>query len=88
MTYEAPTYPKGDIRRALVLAALIDVLPAPRQKDLLKQTGYNPRVFHPYLEQLRTELGMEIEINDEKGYEIISWGPILKASGVRALLAK
>lgn len=78
-------FPKGDIRRLLALAMAIADLERPTLTSLSAETGHHKQTIQDDVAKLREQLGVVIE-KDGPVYHLVSWGPILKHSGLKNFL--
>lgn len=78
-------YPKGDIRRPLTMLAAIDHLQGATLVELARFTGFNKGSLPGYIQQVEEQLGVSIN-KAGPSYRLESWGPLLNAEGVRALV--
>lgn len=77
------TYPKGDLRRTLVVLAALDARPA-TILQLASKTGLDRKTVTDLLDQARNQAGVEI-IKDGPIYSVRDWG-IFKKTAVKKLL--
>ena len=80
-------YPKGDVRRLLVLAAAVDALERPTLTSLAKYTGHNKGTIGKDISKLNEQLGVVISKTDSV-YQIQSWGDLLKKGQIRRYFSK
>lgn len=85
--YGVIQYPKGDVRRLLVLAAAVDALERPTITSLAKYTGHNKGTISKDINKLNEQLGVIITKTDSV-YEIQSWGDLLKKGRIRRYFSK
>ncbi|SIR02789.1 hypothetical protein [Marinobacterium stanieri] len=86
----AQSFSKGDIRRPLLLPAILASVGSMKLQDLHNLTGYNKRSIPIYIEKLKDELGVVIghEQEGQSRLAVLDWGPIVKKAGVVGLLNK
>lgn len=82
-----PTFPKGDVRRLLVLALAIAELPRPTLTSLSSATGQHKQCVKDDAEKLGLQLGIQVEKTGPV-YSIASWGPLFNVKAVRTFIAK
>ncbi|TES99685.1 hypothetical protein E3D46_22780 [Burkholderia cepacia] len=84
MTKPEP-FPKGDVRRLLALALAIADEERATLTTLSTRTGHHKQTIQDDIEKLRDQLGIAIE-KDGPVYRLVSWGPVIKQSGLRKFL--
>lgn len=84
MTKPEP-FPKGDVRRLLALALAIAEEERATLTTLSARTGHHKQTIQDDIEKLRYQLGIAIE-KDGPVYRLVSWGPVIKQSGLRKFL--
>lgn len=77
--------PKAHPARFFLTAGAIDHLDKATGKSIAQLTGLQESKVKLYIRQLVSDYGMKIEMVGHV-YQVISWGRILKQSGVRAYL--
>lgn len=77
---QAPAYPKGDLRRMLVVLAAIDSVSPASLVRIAERTGIDKKTVTNLIEQARTQAGVSITKNGPV-YQIDDWGPIIKEEG-------
>jgi len=85
MTQEIPTYPKGDLRRMLmVLGALVEAKSA-TIVQIAARTGLDKKTVSDLIGKAVTQASVEIEKTGAK-YRIMNLGPVFKKTGVNLSL--
>ncbi len=79
-------YPKGDIRRTLLVLAAIDGRDGQTVSAVEEITGVNKGQVPAIIDKAREQFGMRIDKVGPR-YVIRSWGDVLKQHGVKKLLA-
>jgi hypothetical protein len=82
---EIPKYPKGDLRRMLIVLAAIDAIPDATLVKIVERTGIDKKTVTNLIEQARVQACVFI---DKKGaiYSIKDWGAVIKKSGAKLAL--
>ncbi len=80
--YGVIQFPKGDVRRLLVLVAAIDRLERPTITTLAKYTGHNKGVIQKDVAKVSEQLGIIVEKHDAT-YSVSDWGEIVKKRAVK-----
>lgn len=84
-----PEFPKGDVRRLLVLALAISELERPTLTTLSEATGHHKQTIKDDAEKLGPQLGIRVEKEqDGPVYHLIEWGPLFKTNSIKKFLAK
>lgn len=78
-------FPKGDARRLFTLLVAIDNLERPTLTTLTKHTKHNKGTIAADVDKLREQYGVEI-IKDGAVFRLISWGDVLKKTGVKNII--
>lgn len=81
MSHETPTYPKGDLRRMLMVLGAIDSQPGITLVEIEKATSLARKTAFSLIQQAIEQAGVQIEKRGS-GYRIKSFGPVFKRSGV------
>ena len=82
-----PSYPKGDLRRMLVvLAAIAELRPHATVVRIALRTGLDRRSVMGLITQAREQAGVTIEKNGSV-YRITDWGNVIRRDGAKAALA-
>lgn len=81
----APSYPKGDLRRMLVVLAAIDELDVATLVRIADLTGLDKKTVIHLIDQARTQAGVVVGKN-KAVYSITEWGPVIKREGARNYL--
>lgn len=81
-----PFYPKAHVGRLMVTLAAIDVLQVATVTSIAAYTGLSKGNIDKYVETLKDQLGVVIVKSDHNVYKILSWGEVLKESGVKRYL--
>ncbi|WP_454727930.1 MULTISPECIES: hypothetical protein [Cupriavidus] len=78
----AGRFPKGDVRRLMVLLAAIEALPRATITTLAEATAHNKGTIAADIDKLREQFGVAIAF-DTPVYRLDDWGPLLRPKGVR-----
>lgn len=78
-------YPKGDARRLFNLLVAIDSLDRPTLTSLAEHTGHNKGTIPADVDKLIEQYGVEI-VKDDAVFRVVSWGDVLKKTGVKNIL--
>lgn len=76
----APQYPKGDLRRMLVVLGAIDELDVATLVRIAERTGLDKKTIINLIDQARVQAGVGIDKNGAV-YSINAWGPIINQAG-------
>ncbi|CRP80799.1 hypothetical protein LDZ95_19545 [Pseudomonas aeruginosa] len=82
---ESVTFPKGDLRRMLVVLAAIDSTPDATLVKVVARTGLAKKTVTDLIAQAGSQAMVKIS-KQGPVYAIEDWGPLLKKAGVRQLL--
>jgi len=77
---QAPQYPKGDLRRMLVVLAAIDSVSLATLVKIADRTGLDKKTVINLIEQARAQAGVVITKNGPV-YQIEDWGPVINEEG-------
>lgn len=77
---QAPHYPKGDLRRMLVVLAAIDSVSPATLVRIAERTGLDKKTVINLIEQARSQAGVVITKNGPE-YQIDDWGPVINEEG-------
>lgn len=81
-----PFYPKGDLRRMLVvLAAIAALRPRATVLRIAERTGLDRHTVMSLIDQAREQAGVDIA-KDGPVYRILSWGAVIRRDGAKAAL--
>lgn len=85
MATEKPNivYPKGDIRRPLIIAAILQKQGGLSYSELSRLTGFNRKVITTYIEQLKI-IGANFRVIDS--VSLTDAGPLINANNLSILL--
>jgi hypothetical protein len=80
-----PSYPKGDLRRMLVVLAAIDKPGGATLVQIAAKTGVDKKTVTRLVEQAGQQADVLIK---KKGpvYSIAAWGPLFRRSGTKLVL--
>lgn len=79
-------YPKGDLRRMLVvLAAIADLRPHATVVRIALRTGLDRHTVTGLIDQAREQAGVTIE-KIGSTYRLTHWGPVIRRDGAKAAL--
>lgn len=90
MQNDPKPFPKGDIRRLLALALVIDKDGPMSLSDITTNTGHNKGTVDADIVKLNDQLGVTIHKNDSRPamYNLESWGVLLQRENVEKFLQK
>jgi 2-hydroxychromene-2-carboxylate isomerase len=77
---QAPPYPKGDLRRMLVVLGAIDELRPATLVRIAERTGLDKKTIINLIDQARIQAGVKVD-KDKAVYSITEWGPVIKREG-------
>lgn len=77
-----PLYPKGDLRRMLVVLGVIGALERPTLVSVANWTGLDKKTVSRLIDQAVTQAGVVVE-KEGPVYRITAWGPLLREKGVQ-----
>ena len=80
-----PSYPKGDLRRMLVVLAAVDRPGGATLVQIVARTGVDKKTVTRLVEQARSQAGVRIEKTGAV-YSISDWGPLFKRGGAKMAL--
>lgn len=84
--FALPFYPKGDLRRMLVvLAAIAELRRRATVLRIAERTGLDRHTVMSLIDQAREQAGVDIA-KDGPLYRIISWGTVIRRNGAKAAL--
>jgi hypothetical protein len=81
----APQYPKGDLRRMIVVLAAVDKPGGATLVQIVARTGVDKKTVTRLIEQAGQQAGVTIEKNGPV-YRITDWGQLFKRTGARLAL--
>lgn len=78
-------YPKGDLRRMLVVLAAIDSMPVATLVKIVARTGLDKKTVFNLIQQAAEQAHVSIQ---KAGpiYSISDWGPVFKKAGAKMAL--
>jgi len=76
----APQYPKGDLRRMLVVLGAIDELDVATLVRIAERTGLDKKTITNLIDQARVQAGVTVD-KTEAVYSIRAWGPVINREG-------
>ncbi len=76
-----PTYPKGDLRRMLMVLGAIAAQPGITLVEIEKATGLARKTAFSLIEQAIEQAGVQIEKRGS-GYRMRAFGPVFKPAAV------
>ena len=79
-------FPRGDVRRLLKLALAMAEAERPTLNSLAAATGHHKQTILDDVARLRAQLGIVVE-KEGAVFRFVDWGPVVKKSGIRKLLA-
>lgn len=77
---DTPTYPKGDLRRMLMVLAAMDSIPDATQAKMAARTGLDKRTVIHLISQASEQAGVVVK-KEGPVYTLEGWGPILNPAG-------
>lgn len=80
-----PAYPKGDLRRMLLVLGALDAVPGATLVQLAGNTGLDKKTITSLIRQAGEQAGVKIS-KDGPAYRLEDWGPVLKKSGAKMAL--
>lgn len=80
-----PFYPKGDLRRMLMVLAAIEADPGITVARVAAQTSLARKTVQDLIEQAIEQAAVVIEKRGS-GYFLSGWGPVFQADGARLVL--
>ncbi|MBP8275330.1 MAG: hypothetical protein KAX55_00355 [Propionivibrio sp.] len=78
-------YPKGDLRRMLVVLAAMDLPQGASLVQIAERTGLDKKSVTRLIEQAREQAGVVI-LKRAAVYYVESWGPVVKKAGAKLAL--
>lgn len=84
MTKELP-YPKGDLRRMLMVLGAIQEAGGATLVQLVKRTGLDKKTVSDLIVKAQEQAGVHV-LKEGSKYSIESLGPVFKASGCKLAL--
>lgn len=78
-------YPKGDLRRMLLVLAAIDDLPGATLVKIAERTGLDKKTVFNLIHQASVQAHVGI-IKTGPVYMITDWGPVIKRAGAKLAL--
>ncbi len=85
MTIIQNLYPKGDLRRTLMVLAAVEAEPGITITRIATQTGLARKTVQDLIEQAVEQAAVVI-VKRGSGYSLSGWGPVFKAAGARLVL--
>ncbi len=80
-----PAYPKGDLRRMLLVLGALDAAPGATLVQLTAATGLDKKTITSLIRQAGEQAGVKVS-KVGPAYRLEEWGPVLKKSGARMAL--
>jgi hypothetical protein len=78
-------YPKGDLRRMLIVLAAIAETRGATLVQIAARTGLDKKTVTRMVAQAREQAGVVVRKNAAR-YTIAAWGPVIRADGARLAL--
>lgn len=78
-------YPKGDLRRMLIVLAAMDSPQGASLVRIAQATGLDKKSVTRLIDQAREQASVSIAKNGAV-YSIVDWGPIIKKTGAKLAL--
>lgn len=85
MNSDQISYPKGDLRRMLLVLGAIDTVPQATLVKVAMRTGLDKKTVSSLIRQALEQAHVSIEKTGPI-YTIVSWGPVIKKGGARMAL--
>lgn len=82
---EVPQYPKGDLRRTLMVLGAIQEAGGATLVQLVNRTGLDKKTISDLIAKAQEQAGVQV-VKDGSRYIIESLGPVFKASGCKMAL--
>ena len=86
MANEIPQYPKGDLRRMLVVLAAIDTPQGSSLVRIAQRTGLDKKSITRLIDQAGEQAAVSIA-KEGAVYRIVDWGPVIKRNGAKIALS-
>lgn len=78
-------YPKGDLRRMLVVLAAMDLPQGASLVQIAERTGLDKKSVTRLIEQAREQAGVVV-LKKGAVYKVENWGPVVKKAGAKLAL--
>lgn len=85
MLNSSPPYPKGDLRRMLVVMGAIHEAGEATVLQIVKRTGLDKKTVSDLIAKSKEQAGVVVEKTGSK-YKIVDLGPVLKEDGCKKAL--
>ncbi len=85
MTQKIPTYPKGDLRRMLMVLGAIEEAKGATLVQIVARTGLDNKTVSDLIGKAQKQAAVQIEKTGAK-YRITNLGPVFKKTGVNIAL--
>lgn len=82
---EKPPYPKGDLRRMLMVLGALQEAGGATITQIVKRTGLDKKTVSDLIVKAQEQAGVQV-LKEGSRYSIESLGPVFKASGCKLAL--